>query len=161
MDMVIVSSVIAVVMGIMVMFVRMRASKKPASARKIILPPFFMSTGALMFLFPEFRVSSIELLEAVIIGGLFSILLIKTSKFEIRGNEIYLKRSKAFVYVLFGLLFLRIALKSYLSSTIDVGQLSGMFFLLAFSMLLPWRIAMYISYKKLYSELHPPKIHAT
>ncbi|MCD7033659.1 cytochrome c biogenesis protein CcdC [Metabacillus sp. GX 13764] len=161
MDMVVISSIVAVVMGILVMFVRMRASKKPASAKKIILPPFFMSTGALMYIFPQFRISGAEILESVIIGALFSILLIATSKFEVRDSDIYLKRSKAFVFVLFGLLFIRIALKSYLSSTIDVGELGGMFFLLAFSMLLPWRIAMYFSYKKLYSKLHPPKIHVT
>ena len=80
---------------------------------------------------------------------LFSILLIKTSKFEIRENEIYLKRSKAFIYILVGLLIVRLGLKSVLSTTIDFGELSGMFFLLAFSMIVPWRIAMYLDYKKL------------
>jgi len=82
-------------------------------------------------------------------------LLIKTSNFEIRDNDIYLKRSKAFIYILVGLLILRLILKAILSSTIDIGQLSGMFFLLAFSMIVPWRVAMYRSYMKLYRQLHP------
>jgi membrane protein CcdC involved in cytochrome C biogenesis len=85
---------------------------------------------------------------------LFSILLVKTSNFEIRDDAIYLKRSKAFIYILVGLLILRLILKAILSSTIDIGQLSGMFFLLAYSMIVPWRIAMYRSYRKLYKELH-------
>jgi membrane protein CcdC involved in cytochrome C biogenesis len=95
-----------------------------------------------------------EIIEVVILGMLFSILLIKTSKFEIRDNEIYLKRSKAFIYILVGLLIVRVALKSILSTTIDFGELSGMFFLLAFSMIVPWRVAMYLDYKKLYRQLH-------
>jgi membrane protein CcdC involved in cytochrome C biogenesis len=98
-----------------------------------------------------------EIIEVVILGMLFSILLIKTSKFEIRENEIYLKRSKAFIYILVGLLIVRLALKSILSTTIDFGELSGMFFLLAFSMIVPWRVAMYLDYKKLYRKLHGQK----
>ncbi|MBI0576757.1 MULTISPECIES: CcdC family protein [Bacillaceae] len=157
MNTVVISSIGAAFMAIMVMFVRLKAAKKPTNARKIILPPFFMATGALMYVVPKFRLTGWEIVEAVVVGALFSIFLIKTSKFEIRDNDIYLKRSKAFIFILVGLLVIRIALKSVLSSTIDPFQLSGMFFLLAFSMLLPWRIAMYVDYKKLYRELHLTK----
>lgn len=150
---VIVSSVIAVFMGIMLMIVRMKAAKKPVSSKKIILPPLFMSTGAFMFFIPEFAVTKQEILEASIIGILFSILLIKTSNFEIKDNAVYLKRSKAFVFILFGLLAVRIVAKIILSSSIDIGALSGMFWILAFSMIVPWRIAMYLSYKRLVKQL--------
>ncbi|WP_264804235.1 CcdC family protein, partial [Cytobacillus sp. NCCP-133] len=108
MDFVLISSIGAVFMAIFVMFIRMKAAKKPASAKKIILPPIFMSTGALMFVVPYFRVTPTEILEAASVGMLFSILLIKTSSFEIRDNEIYLKRSKAFAFILIGLLVVRI-----------------------------------------------------
>lgn len=142
-------SIIALLMGFGALFVRMKAAKKPASAKKIILPPIFMSTGALMFLFEPFRVAPMQVLEAVAVGMLFSIFLIKTSKFEIRENEIYLKRSKSFAFILIGLLILRIILKLILSSTIEVGELGGMFWILAFGMIVPWRVAMYIQYRKL------------
>ncbi|MCT6862684.1 MULTISPECIES: CcdC family protein [Bacillus] len=151
--MIIISSVIAAAMAISVMIVRIKASDKPASPKKIILPPIFMSTGALMFLFPIFRVTGEEFLEAITLGVIFSIFLIKTSKFEIKNNEIYLKRSKAFVFILIGLLVIRIAMKSILSTTIDYGALSGMFWILAFGMIVPWRIAMFLSYRKLSNEL--------
>ncbi|WP_282140356.1 CcdC family protein [Cytobacillus oceanisediminis] len=154
MDFVLISSIGAVFMAIFVMFIRMKAAKKPASAKKIILPPIFMSTGALMFVVPYFRVTPMEILEAATVGMLFSILLIKTSSFEIRDSDIYLKRSKAFAFILIGLLVIRIIGKMVLSSTIDYGQLSGMFWILAFSMILPWRIAMYMNFRKLYQELH-------
>ncbi|MBS4189350.1 cytochrome c biogenesis protein CcdC [Bacillus sp. FJAT-49705] len=153
MDMVIITSVGAVCMAVFVMFLRMKASKKPASAKKIILPPIFMSTGALMFIFPYFRVTPLEILEAATVGMLFSILLIKTSKFEIRDNQIFLKRSRAFIFILIGLLILRIAGKLMLSSSIDVGQLSGMFWILAFGMIVPWRLAMYYDFRKLQQQL--------
>lgn len=154
MNFVVVSSIGAVFMGIFALFIRMKAARKPTNAKKILLPPIFMSSGALMYVVPQFRLTPLEILEAVVLGMLFSILLIKTSKFEIRDNDIYLKRSKAFFYILAGLLVFRLGLKSILSSTIDFGELSGMFFLLAFSMIVPWRIAMYLDYKKLFKQLH-------
>lgn len=154
MNYVLASTVGAIGMAIFVTFMRMKAAKKPVTAKKIILPPIFMSTGALMFIFPMFRVHSLQILEALTVGMLFSILLIKTSKFEIRDKDIYLKRSKAFVFILIGLLVVRVIAKLLLSSTIDVGELSGMFWILAFGMIVPWRIAMYLQFRKLQNELN-------
>jgi membrane protein CcdC involved in cytochrome C biogenesis len=154
MNMVVASSIGAAFMAVFVLFVRLKAANKPTNAKKIVLPPIFMSTGALMYIYPPFRLTPAEIVEAIIVGMLFSILLIKTSKFEIRDNDIYLKRSKAFIFILIGLLILRIVMKSILSATIVYTQLGGMFFLLAYSMILPWRVAMYVDYKKLYNKLH-------
>ncbi|MFE0304936.1 MULTISPECIES: CcdC family protein [Bacillus] len=151
--MIIISSIVAVCMAVAVMFIRIKSSAKPATAKKIILPPIFMSTGALMFFVPMFQVTGAEFLEAITVGMFFSIFLIKTSKFEIRGNEIYLKRSKAFVFILIGLLVLRIGMKTVLSSSIDYGALSGMFWILAFGMIVPWRVAMYLSFRKMSKQL--------
>jgi membrane protein CcdC involved in cytochrome C biogenesis len=153
MDYVLLSTIGAIGMGTLALFVRMKAAKRPTSAKKIILPPVFMSTGALMFLFPMFRVEFLQVIEALAIGMLFSILLIKTSKFEIKDNDIYLKRSKAFMYILVGLLLVRLLAKIILSATIDVGELGGMFWILAFGMIVPWRLAMLFEYKKLHREL--------
>jgi membrane protein CcdC involved in cytochrome C biogenesis len=158
MNMVVISSIGAACMAILVLFVRLKAAKKPASAKKIVLPPIFMTTGAFMYLSPEFRLTSMEIIEAVVVGAFFSIFLIKTSSFEIKDNDIYLKRSKAFVFILIGLLIIRIAAKSLLSAEIDYKQLSGLFFLLAYSMIVPWRVAMYANFKKLYNQLHGVKV---
>lgn len=152
----ILTSVFAICMGLAVLFVRMKSAQKPATAKKIILPPIFMSTGALMFLHPMFRVTWMEVLEAFLVGMFFSIFLIMTSNFEVRGNDIYLKRSKAFAFILIGLLLIRIVMKTYLSSTIDVGELGGMFWILAFGMIVPWRIAMYLSFRKFQKKIDLP-----
>lgn len=153
MHLALISSIIAICMAMGVMFIRLKAAKKPATLKKIVLPPIFMSTGASMYLLPEFRLTTSEIVEAVLVGLFFSIFLIKTSKFEIREQDIYLKRSKSFIFILIGLIVVRFAFKSYLSQTIHLGQLSGMFFLLAFSMIVSWRIAMYRSFMKLKKEM--------
>ncbi|OEH94060.1 CcdC family protein [Bacillus solimangrovi] len=148
------SSIAAVCMAIIALIIRMKAAKKPATVKKIILPPLFMSTGALMFVLPVFRVTPAQVLEAISVGALFSIVLIKSSKFEVKNGDIYLQRSKAFVFILLGLLIFRIILKLILGQYIPFGETSGMFFLLAFGMIVPWRIAMYVKYRKLERELH-------
>ena len=94
-------------------------------------------------------VAPLQIVEAFGIGLLFSILLIVTSRFEVRDDAIYMKQSKAFPFILVGLLILRIVLKLLFSDSLDVGELAGMFFLLAFAMILPWRIGMLIKFKKL------------
>ncbi|TRM12486.1 cytochrome c biogenesis protein CcdC [Lentibacillus cibarius] len=147
------STVVAAFMAVTMIFVRLKASKKPASVKKILLPPIFMSTGALMFLFPMFQVSWTEVVEAVLVGMVFSIFLIKTSKFEIRKNDIYLIPSKSFIFILFGLLIVRIVIKLVMGATIALGETSGMFFLLAFGMIVSWRLAMLYKFKKLEKKL--------
>ncbi|WP_459499950.1 CcdC family protein [Bacillus sp. C1] len=153
MNLAVLSSIIALCMAVGMMFLRLKSAKKPVTLKKIILPPIFMSTGASMYVLPEFQLTTAEILETVIIGLFFSIFLIKASKFEIRGKDIYLIPSKAFIFILVGLLVVRIAFKSYLSQSIDLGQLSGMFFLLAFAMIVSWRIGMYRSFIKLQREM--------
>lgn len=149
MILIIITTVGALMMGILAIFVRSKSAKHPVSVKKIILPPIFMSTGALMFIFEEFRVAPLQIIEAIVVGLLFSIILIKTTSFEIRNEDIFMKRSKAFPFILFGLLFIRLIGKLILSSTIDVGELGGMFWILAFGMIVPWRIAMLVKFKNL------------
>ena len=59
------------------------------------------------------------------------------------------KNRRAFLFILFGLLIIRFVAKLILSSTIDVGELGGMFWILAFAMIVPWRIGMLVKYFKL------------
>ncbi|MBN8234548.1 cytochrome c biogenesis protein CcdC [Halobacillus kuroshimensis] len=151
------STVAAAFMATAMIFVRLRAARKPASVKKIILPPFFMSTGALMFVFPVFRVEWTQVLEAVSIGALFSIFLIRTSKFEVRDGDIYLKPSKSFIMILFGLLAVRIIFKLIVGQHVSLGETSGMFFLLAFGMIITWRLAMLKQYLSLEKKMQTGK----
>ncbi len=92
-------------------------------------------------------------LFAFFVGTLLSYPLIVTSKFEVIGKDIYLKRSKAFVFILIGLVLLRLALKSYVGMYVSMEETAGLFFILAFGMIVPWRIAMYVEYMKLHRSL--------
>ncbi|MFB4167395.1 CcdC family protein [Virgibacillus sp. JSM 102003] len=147
------STVVACFMAVAMIFIRLKASKQPASVKKIILPPLFMSTGALMFIFPEFQVKWAQVVEAFSVGVIFSVFLIKSSKFEIKNQAIYLIPSKSFIFILFGLLLVRIIMKLAIGATISFGETSGMFFLLAFGMIVTWRIAMLYKFKKLEKQL--------
>lgn len=147
------SIVFALFMGIAVIVIRMKAQKFPVNEKKIILPPIFMSTGALMYVIPYFRLTGFEILESIILGVVFSSVLIWTSHFEVQGTEIYMKRSKAFPIILISLLIIRTIIKIFISSSIDPGEIGGMFFLLAFSMIVPWRLAMLYKYKKVKKSL--------
>lgn len=142
------ASIMAVFMGVGVIFVRQKASKRPLSIKKILIPPVMMSTGALMFVFPYFRLSSTEIFEALVIGLIFSMLLVLTTKYEEVDDQLYVKPSKWFIGILFALLIIRLSLKSILSMTISPGEIGGMFFLLAFVMIVIWRLSMLIKYKQ-------------
>lgn len=152
--MAVITTIFGICMAIIAIIIRIRSTKKPASIKKIILPPIFMSTGFLMFMYEPARISYIQAAEAFAVGMIFSILLIKTSKFEIKNNDIYLKQSKVFIFVLFGLLLLRVSIKIIFGHTIEVFELAGMFFVLAYGMIIPWRVAMLISYKKMEKDLY-------
>lgn len=112
-----------------------------------------MSTGSAMFLIPALQISWLQVVEAFSVGVIFSIFLIKTSRFKIKDQDIYLIPSKAFAFILFGLLIFRIILKLIISTKISLAETSGMFFILAFGMILSWRISMLIKFKKLEKQI--------
>lgn len=141
-------SIVAVFMFVTVLIVRMRAAKKPVSSMKIIAPPLFMSTGFAMFHFPEVVTPISYDLIAFCVGTLFSIPLILSSRFEVVDNEIYLRRSKAFIAILLVLFAIRLVVKMYVGDEFTPMQTGGLFFVLAFGMILPWRVAMFINYKQ-------------
>ncbi|MDT8862832.1 cytochrome c biogenesis protein CcdC [Alkalihalobacillus sp. MEB130] len=144
-----VTTVGAIVMAMLAIIIRLKAIKRPVSTKKIILPPIFMSTGFLMFLYEPARPAILQVIEAVGVGVIFSLLLIKTSKFEVRDHQIFMKRSKAFAFILIGLLLARIIFKLLIGDAIHVEELAGMFFLLAYGMIIPWRVSMYMKYRNL------------
>ncbi|EPE60706.1 hypothetical protein L479_02918 [Exiguobacterium sp. S17] len=137
------STLVALLMGVIASFVRVKASARPTNAKKILIPPLAMSTGMLQFLVPAFRLTWLEVGEALVVGLIFSIFLIKTSNFEKRDGEVYLSRSKAFFIVVFVLLAIRTVMKAFLGDEVNIFATGGLFYLIAWGMIVPWRIAMY------------------
>ncbi len=141
------STVVIVVGALAVIVIRLQAAKKPTSIKKIIMPPIGMSTGFLMFISPLFRMPWTYALMAFLAGCVLSLPLIATSHMQSQDGDIYLKRSPAFILVLLGLLIVRLFLHTYLQRFITIPQTGGLFFILAFGMILPWRVAMLLRYR--------------
>ncbi|MCM3730103.1 cytochrome c biogenesis protein CcdC [Fictibacillus nanhaiensis] len=147
------STLFAIIMAVIIFNFRMKETREPVTFKKIILPPLAMSTGFLQFIFPVFHISWVEAGEAVLVGIMFSIFLIMTSKFEIRGEHVYLVRSKAFIFIIIGLFAIRLGLKWYIGSSISIFETSSLFFIVAFGMILPWRLAMLFLFVKKKNEI--------
>ncbi|MFB9326849.1 CcdC family protein [Paenibacillus aurantiacus] len=144
------SILMSLLVGGGIIAMRLRASNRPVSLRKIIIPPLAMSTGFLMFVVPDTRIPWLWALYAFAAGAiLFAYPLIRTSKLERRGGEIVLKRSKTFIVILLALFIVRLLLHDVLEQYVSIPQTAGLFFILAFGMILVWRLAMLRIFLKL------------
>ncbi|MNJ68671.1 hypothetical protein D3C77_649380 [compost metagenome] len=82
-------------------------------------------------------------LIAFLIGWyLFSYPLIRTTHFEVQEGDIFAKRSPQFAFILIGLLAIRLLLHGVVEQYISVLQTGSIFFILAFGMILRWRLFM-------------------
>ncbi|MEF2966314.1 cytochrome c biogenesis protein CcdC [Paenibacillus sp. M1] len=146
----------ALIAGSMI-FIRLRASRKPVTVKKIIIPPLGMTTGFAMFAAPEMRIPISWALIAFAVGWLlFSYPLIRTTHFEVTDGEVFAKRSPGFAYILIGLLILRLALHGVVEQYISVLQTGSVFFLLAYGMILRWRLFMLKEYRAITGVTGPP-----
>lgn len=137
------------VMALLAIFIRMKASHRPVTIRKILIPPLGMSTGFLMFVVPETHVPWLWALIALLVGWfIFSYPLIRSTKFEQINGEIFATRSRSFVFILLGLLAVRLILHEVIQRYVTIPQTGGLFFLLAFGMIVRWRVYMYKHYQE-------------
>ena len=60
-----------------------------------------------------------------------------------------MRRSRAFIAILFALAAVRIALRGYVGESLSAQQTAGLFFVLAFGMIVRWRSAMVREYRRL------------
>ena len=130
---------------------RLRETTRPITMKLIVIPPLGMATGFGMFFYPPFRISPLWVLGAVIFGAIvLAEPLVRTSHLERRADGgIVLKRSKAFLWILFGLLATRFALRDYIGHLVSPLQTAAILFCLAFGMIARWRAGMYLGYQKL------------
>lgn len=141
----------AALIGALVIFAwRMGESRRPISARMIVLPPAGMSTGFAMFVLPQMRVPLAWGVIAFLAGALLlSIPLSRTSRLERVGDVIMMRRSNAFLFVLVGLVAARFLLRTYVDAIVPPLQSAALFYLLAFGMIIWWRARMLIEYRAL------------
>lgn len=127
---------------------RVREGRTAVTVRKIVIPPLGMATGFLMFLVPAFRVPWTWALVAFLIGAvLLAWPLLATSRLVRAGDAIMMQRSGAFFGVVVVLAAIRYFARGYFDSMMSLEQTGGLFFILAFGMILRWRLKMLQQYK--------------
>lgn len=135
---------------IAMLFWRLSETRRPVTPRLIIVPPVAMSTGFAMFLAPAFRVPWLWALAAFVVGAsVLAVPLVRTSELTREGSTVMLRRSRAFIGIILVLALVRYAARDYVGHLLPARQTAGMFFILAFGMILRWRAWMLKEYRRL------------
>lgn len=136
--------------GIAMLAWRVRETRVPVSRNAIIIPPLAMSTGFMMFIVPMMRVPWLWAISAFLLGFLvLSWPLVSSTRLEPRDGVVWMKRSRAFLMILLVLLAIRLALHDYIGHIISPLQTASLFYLLAFGMIVRWRLVMYLQYQRI------------
>ena len=132
---------------------RIREARGPVSLKKIIIPPLGMATGFSMFVVPAFRIPWTWAVGAFIVGAVaLAYPLLRTSKLVRDGDVVLMQRSNAFFTVILGLAAIRLLARGYFDAFLTVEQSGALFFVLAFGMILHWRVRMLLEYRRFTSE---------
>ena len=136
-----------------VMVWRIREGRTAVTARKIVIPPLGMATGFCMFVAPPFRFPWTWGLAAFLIGAVaLAWPLLRTSKLVRQGDVVMMQRSTAFFTVVLVLAAIRIVARAYFDRFLTVEQTGGIFFVLAFGMIVRWRVNMLLEYRRLTAQ---------
>jgi membrane protein CcdC involved in cytochrome C biogenesis len=129
---------------------RVREGRTAVTVKKLVMPPLGMSTGFCMFFVPMFRVPWLWGVAAFFIGAtVFAYPLLLTSSLRREGDAIMMKRSGAFFAVIVVLALVRYFARDYFDSFISLEQTGAIFYLLAFGMILHWRLKLLLLYRAL------------
>jgi len=132
---------------------RIRETRTPVTTRKIIIPPLGMSTGFAMFAVPSMRIPFVWAVVAFLVGALvLSVPLERTSTLERSGDVVVMRRSNGFLLILLVLLAIRVALHEWVGELLPPKQTASLFFVLAFGMILRWRVGMLVRYRRLVED---------
>jgi membrane protein CcdC involved in cytochrome C biogenesis len=150
-----IGSAVATLVGMCAVLVwRVRESRTAVSLRKIVIPPLGMATGFSMFVLPAFRIPWDWAALAFAIGATaLAWPMLATTRLERQGDAVMMKRSSAFLVVILGLAAIRFAAHGYFDRILTVQQTGGLFFILAFGMILVWRAKLLIDYRRLTANL--------
>ena len=135
---------------------RVREGRTAVTARKLLIPPMGMATGFCMFFVPIFRFPLTWAIAAFLTGAIvLAWPLLATSSLRREGDAIMMKRSGAFFAVIVVLAAIRYFARAYFDSILTLEQTGALFFVLAFGMILRWRLSLYHSYRAL-TSIEPP-----
>ena len=132
---------------------RVREGRSAVTLKKIVMPPLGMATGFCMFIVPAFRVPWAWGLGAFLIGAVvFAYPLLLTSDLHLQNGVIMMKRSSAFFAVIIVLAVVRYLARGFFDRFLTLEQTGALFYLLAFGMILRWRMRMFFEYRQIACE---------
>jgi membrane protein CcdC involved in cytochrome C biogenesis len=136
--------------AIVVIMWRLREARTAVSLRKIIIPPLGMATGFSMFVDSAFRVPWTWAGIAFLLGAMvLAWPLLLTTRLERQGETVRMRRSSAFLVVILVLAAIRILARGYFDTILTPQQTAGVFFILAFGMIVIWRAKMLMDFRRL------------
>jgi len=136
--------------AIVVIMWRLREARSAVSLRKIIIPPLGMATGFSMFVDSAFRVPWTWAGIAFLLGAMvLAWPLLLTTRLERQGETVRMRRSSAFLVVILVLAVIRILARGYFDAILTPQQTAGVFFILAFGMIVIWRAKMLMDFRRL------------
>ena len=139
--------------AVVVIMWRLREARTAVSLRKIIIPPLGMATGFSMFVDSAFRVPWTWAAIAFLIGAaILAWPLLLTTRLELQGQTVRMKRSSAFLVVILVLAAIRIFARGYFDTILTTQQTAGIFFILAFGMIVIWRAKMLVDFRRLTAD---------
>ncbi|QWH18082.1 cytochrome c biogenesis protein CcdC [Bacillus mycoides] len=139
--------------ALLIFWRRYRSMYKPikGKGKRILWPLLFLTPGILLFFGPV-HPAILQVTIAASIGVIFAIPLIFLTNYERREDgNIYTKKSAAFLITFIGIIILRYSSRQYIVG-LDPQIIGLLFYVVAVSYIIPWRIACYIKFRKVWRE---------
>ncbi|HDR7636749.1 MULTISPECIES: CcdC family protein [Bacillus] len=137
--------------ALLIFWRRYRSMYKPikGTGKRILWPLLFLTPGILLFFGPV-HPAILQVTIAGSIGVIFAIPLIFLTNYERREDgNIYTKKSAAFLITFIGIVILRYSSRQYIVG-LDPQIIGLLFYVVAVSYIIPWRIACYIKFRKVW-----------
>ena len=144
-------SILAALAGLVVVTTwRLREARSAVSLKKIVIPPLGMATGFCMFFVPAFRIPLAWGALAFLVGAIaLAWPLLLTTRLVRVGDAVMMKRSSAFLAVIFVLAAIRVLARGYFDMLLTGQQTAALFFILAFGMIVRWRAQLLLDFRRL------------
>jgi membrane protein CcdC involved in cytochrome C biogenesis len=137
---------------------RVREGRSAVTLKKIVMPPVGMATGFCMFFYPPCRVPLLWGIGAFLIGAVvLAYPLLLTSDLHYQNGVIMMKRSSAFFAVIIVLAVVRYLARGYFDRFLSLEQTGALFYLLAFGMIVRWRLKLVLAYRALTASSSIPR----
>ncbi|TXR95092.1 cobalamin biosynthesis protein CbiX [Bacillus sp. SH7-1] len=139
--------------ALLIFWRRYRSMYKPikGSGKRILWSLLFLTPGIVWFFGPV-HPAILQIIIAAFIGGLFAVPLIVLTNYERRDDgKIYTKKSAAFLITFIAFVVLRYGSRQFIVD-LDQQTIGLLFYVVAVSYIIPWRIGCYIKFRKVWRE---------